>query len=58
MHKEIARRYHISRDECLWLENMVDSTNLYVFDRQFKRIVHETILSLEEEEEKKLKEQS
>ena len=49
MHKEIARRYHISRDNCLWLENQVDSTNLYVFDYKFKVIVKSTIKLLEEE---------
>lgn len=55
MHHEIARRYHITHDECLWLENMVDSTELYVFDRQFKAIVRKCIEMLEKAEEEKAK---
>ena len=53
MHYEIARRYHISRDNCLWLENMVDSTNLYLTDRKLKPLVSDAIKFLEEEEEKR-----
>lgn len=53
MHYEIAERYHISRDDCLWLENMVDSTNLYCFDRKFNAIVDEAIRLLEKTEESK-----
>lgn len=52
MHYEIARRYHIKRDNCLWLENQIDSTNLYVFDYKFKAIVKSSIELLEEEEKK------
>ena len=52
MHYEIARRYHIKRDNCLWLENQIDSTNLYVFDYKFKAIVESSIKLLEEEERK------
>ena len=50
MHHEIARRYHIKRDDCLWLENAIDSTNLYVFDYKFKAIVKSSIELLEKEE--------
>lgn len=53
MHYEIARRYNISRDDCLWLENLIDNTNLYVFDYKFKAIVKSAIALLEEEERKK-----
>lgn len=53
MHYEIARRYHIDRYDCLWLENQLDSTNLYVFDYKFKAIVKSSIELLEKEEEKK-----
>ena len=52
MHYEIARRYHIKRDNCLWLENQIDSTNLYVFDYKFKAIVKSSIELLEKEEQK------
>lgn len=52
MHKEIARRYHISRDNCLWLENQIDRDNLYVFDYKFKAIVKSSIELLEKEEQK------
>jgi hypothetical protein len=47
MHYEIARRYHIKRDDCLWLENLMDGTNLYVFEYQFKAIVKHAIETLE-----------
>ena len=53
MHYEVARRYHIDRYDCLWLENMVDSTNLYVFDYAFKSIVKESISLLEKAEAEK-----
>ena len=53
MHYEIARRYHIDRYDCLWLENQLDSTNLYVFDYKFKAIVKSSIELLEKEEKKK-----
>ena len=52
MHNEIARRYHIKRDNCLWLENQIDSTNLYVFNYKFKAIVKSSIELLEKEEKK------
>ena len=55
MHYEIARRYNIKRDDCLWLENQLDSTNLYVFDYKFKAIVKSSIELLEEEEKKNSK---
>ena len=50
MHYEIARRYHIKRDDCLWLENQIDSDNLYVFDYKFKAIVKSSIDLLEKKE--------
>ena len=53
MHFEIARRYNIKRDDCLWLENMIDNTNLYIFDYKFKAIVKSTIELLEKEEAKR-----
>lgn len=55
MHYEIARRYHIDRDDCLWLENLMDRTNLYVFDYQFKAIVKHSIETLEKLEKEKNK---
>lgn len=53
MHYEIARRYHIKRDDCLWLENLMDSTNLYVFEYKFKAIVRHSIETLEKLEKEK-----
>lgn len=53
MHYEIARRYHIDRYDCLWLENLLDRTNLYVFDYKFKAIVKHAIESLEKLEHEK-----
>ena len=53
MHKEIARRYGIERYDCLWLENMVDSTNLYVSKRRFRPIVEDAIRFLEKAEAEK-----
>ena len=55
MHYEIARRYHIKRDDCLWLENLLDSTNLYVFEYKFKAIVKHSIETLEKLEKEKNK---
>ena len=55
MHYEIARRYNISRDDCLWLENLMDSTNLYVFEYKFKAIVKYSIETLEKLEKEKSK---
>ena len=53
MHYEIARRYHIDRYDCLWLENMVDSTNLYLTDRKLKPLVADSIKELEKLEREK-----
>lgn len=53
MHYEIARRYHIDRYDCLWLENMVDSTNLYLTDRKLKPLVSDAIKFLEQKEKEK-----
>lgn len=55
MHYEIARRYHIDRYDCLWLENMVDSTNLYLTDRKLKPLVRDAIKLLEKLEKEKNK---
>lgn len=55
MHNEIAKRYHIKRDDCLWLENVVDSDNLYVLDYKFKTIVSKSIEILERTEKEKSK---
>ena len=55
MHYEIARRYHISRYDCLWLENIADTDNLYAVDYIFKRIVKAAIKSLEEKEKAAIK---
>ncbi len=52
MHNEIARRYHIKRDDCLWLENMVDSDNFYIMNYKFKAIVKSSIELLEKAERK------
>ena len=51
MHYEIARRYHIDRYDCLWLENLMDGCNLYVFDYKFKAILKHAIESLEKKEQ-------
>lgn len=56
MHLRIAELYHISRFDCLWLDNMVDSTNLYLTDRMFKPLVMDSIKMLEEAEAKKMAE--
>ena len=52
MHKEIARRYGINYYDCLWLENMVDSDNLYLTERRFKPLVRDSIKFLEEAEKR------
>ena len=54
MHLEIARRYHIPREKCLWLENVADSTELYCHDYKLKSIIKDAIKSLEELEEKEM----
>lgn len=53
MHYEIARRYHIDRYDCLWLENMVDRDNLYLTHYRFRPLVRHAIKSLEEKEKEK-----
>ena len=55
MHYEIARRYHIDRYDCLWLENIVDSTNLYLTDRKLKPLIEDSIKKLEKLEEEHIK---
>lgn len=50
MHYEIARRYHIGRDDCLWLENIVDRDNLYVAHYRMKPLVKDAIKQLEKQE--------
>lgn len=55
MHYEIARRYHIDRYDCLWLENIVDSTNLYLTDRKLKPLIEDSIKRLEKLEEEHIK---
>lgn len=50
MHLEIARRYGLSRDECLWLANIVDTDNFYIMDYKFKKIVSTTLKLLEKAE--------
>ena len=55
MHYEIARRYHIDRYDCLWLENIVDSTNLYLTDRKLKPLIEDSIKRLEKLEEEHVK---
>ena len=57
MHYRIAELYHISRDECLWLEEIIGSDNLYVTNRHFKPLVRHSIETLEKLEEKHLNEQ-
>ena len=53
MHYEIARRYHIDRYDCLWLENMVDSDNLYIMHYKFRPLVKKSIELLEKKEKEK-----
>jgi len=53
MHYEIARRYHIKREECLWLENVVDSDNFYLTERKLKPLIDRAIRDLERLEEEK-----
>ena len=55
MHYEIARRYNITRDDCLWLENIVDSINLYLTDRKLKPLIEDAIKRLEKIEEEHIK---
>ena len=51
MHYEIAARYHIDRNDCLWLENIADDTNLYVTERKLKPLIKKAIELLEKREE-------
>ena len=53
LHCEIAKRYHITRDDCLWLENIVDSDNLYVMDYKLKSLIEVAIKNLEKCEKEK-----
>lgn len=53
MHYEIARRYHIDRYDCLWLENIVDSDNFYLTERKLKPLIERSIKELEKREEEK-----
>ena len=53
MHYEIARRYHIDRYDCLWLENMIDRDNLYIMRYKFKPLVKKSIELLEKKEKEK-----
>lgn len=55
MHYEIARRYHIDRYDCLWLENIVDSDNLYLTKRKLKPLIERSIRELEKREEEHIK---
>ena len=55
MHIEIAKRYHIDRYDCLWLENIVDSDNLYLTERKLKPLIERSIRELEKREEEKKK---
>ena len=58
MHYEIAKRYHISRDECLWLENLVDDVNLYLTERKLKPLIGQAISLLEKAENEKFMKQT
>ena len=51
MHYENAKRYHIHRNDCLWLENIADDTNLYVSERKLKPLIKYAIEQLEKREE-------
>ena len=55
MHKRIAELYHIDRYDCLWLENIVDSDNLYITNRKFKPLLKQAIDCLERKENEVLK---
>lgn len=50
MHLEIARRYHLEYRDCLWLENIADSDELYIHDYKLKRIINGAIAELEKRE--------
>ena len=52
---EIVRRYHIDRYDCLWLENIVDSDNLYLTERKLKPLIERAIRELEKREEENQK---
>ena len=54
MHLEIARRYHISRNDCLWLENIVENDNLYIMSYKMKPLIQHSIELLEKQEAKSL----
>lgn len=58
MHYEIARRYHIDRYDCLWLENMVDRDNLYIMHYKFRPLVKKSIELLEKKEKEKNEQKS
>jgi len=53
MHIEIARRYGIKREDCLWLEEIVDTDNFYVVNYKFKAIVRHALKLLEKAEKEK-----
>jgi len=49
MHKEIAKRYHVSYDSIRWLDGTLDgfSDEMYIFDRKVKPLIRDIILRLE-----------
>ena len=53
MHCEIARRYNIDRNDCLWLSEFVSSDNFFVVNYKFKRLVSDAIKFLENKEQEK-----
>ena len=49
MHKEIARRYHVKREDILWLDGIFNdwSGEMYVWKRRVKPLIKDAIRRLE-----------
>lgn len=52
MHCEIARRYHLKRDDIMWLSGIFDdwSGEMYIWDRKVKPLIRDAIRRLEAQE--------
>lgn len=55
MHCEIARRYHLKREDILWLSGIFDdwSGEMYIWNRKVKPLIKDTIRRLEAQEDGK-----
>ena len=52
MHCEIARRYHLKREDIMWLSGIFDnwSDEMYIWNRKVKPLIRDAIRRLEAQE--------